>query len=374
MSDLRSYLRHSIPWRPVLLTSGVLLAHWLLLGAVSLPLPALQNPEPVTDWAFSTRSLPAPAATTVPIPIPKPQQSPRPPRRPTPPAAHTAAPSPTSHPESNSESNIHLSPVEQAQTDTESIVKPVTKDTADTTHSTHNMHSTHEPAPEKPAETATTTPPVPIHAFAPSTRLKYAIKGEIKGIPYFVNGELLWLQDGKAYSARMEVSHFLLGSRVQTSTGQLTEQGLMPIRFGDKVRSEVAAHFVYDKGQVIFSANTPDAPLLPGAQDQLSIILQLGAMLGAQPQAWTPGRSVSLQTVGPRSSDTWTFTLGETENLSLPGGDVRAVRLWRDPTGEYDPKVELWLAPDMAYLPVRIRLSQANGDFVEQQWRSTQAP
>lgn len=260
--------------------------------------------------------------------------------------------------------------MEQAQTATESIVKPDTKDTAHNAHSTHN---THEPAPEKPAETAADTP-IPIHAFAPSTRLKYAIKGEIKGIPYFVNGELLWLQDGTAYSARMEVSHFLLGSRVQTSTGQLTEQGLMPSRFGDKVRSEVAAHFVYDKGKVIFSANTPDAPLLPGAQDQLSIILQLGAMLGAQPQAWTPGRSVSLQAVGPRSSDTWTFTLGDTENLNLPGGDVRAVRLWRDPTGEYDPKVELWLAPEMAYLPVRIRLSQPNGDFVEQQWRSTQAP
>ena len=114
--------------------------------------------------------------------------------------------------------------------------------------------------------------------------------------------------------------------------------------------------------------------LLPGAQDQLSIILQLGAMLGAQAQALTPGRSVSFQAVGPRASDTWTFTLGDAENLSLPGGDVRAVRLWRDPTGEHDPKVELWLAPEMAYLPVRIRLSQANGDFVEQQWRSTQAP
>lgn len=258
----------------------------------------------------------------------------------------------------------------QAQEATESVAKT---DTEEHTRSAHDKHITHKPVPETPTETVAAKP-LHIHAFAPSTRLKYAIKGEIKGIPYFVNGELLWLQDGKAYSARMEVSHFLLGSRVQTSTGQLTEQGLMPSRFGDKVRSEVAAHFVYDKGKVVFSANTPDAPLLPGAQDQLSIILQLGAMLGAQAQALTPGRSVSFQAVGPRASDTWTFTLGDAENLSLPGGDVRAVRLWRDPTGEHDPKVELWLAPEMAYLPVRIRLSQANGDFVEQQWRSTQAP
>ena len=211
-------------------------------------------------------------------------------------------------------------------------------------------------------------------AIPASARLKYEVKGEVKGFPYHVNGDLLWVQDGKTYNARMEISHFLLGSRVQTSTGQLTAHGLEPTRFGDKVKSEVAAHFDRDKNKVTFSANTPDVPLLPGAQDQLSVFMQLGAMLGAEPLRFPAGTTLPVQAVGPRSAEAWVFTVGASERLVLPGGELSAVRLWRDPLGAYDPKVEIWLAPDVGYLPVRIRLTQSNGDVVDQQWLSTQKP
>jgi hypothetical protein len=206
----------------------------------------------------------------------------------------------------------------------------------------------------------------------PSARLKYDVKGEIKGFPYHVNGDLQWAQDGKTYSARVEISHFLLGSRVQTSTGQLGAHGLEPIRFGDKVRSEVAAHFNYEASKITFSANTPDVPLLPGAQDQLSVLIQAATMVAGNPRQFSPGSTLSFQAVGPRSSENWVFTVGIFEKLVLPGGELSALHLWRDPNGEYDSRLEIWLAPDLGYLPVRIRLSQANGDVVDQLWRSTQ--
>lgn len=229
-----------------------------------------------------------------------------------------------------------------------------------------------------PPPSATATPPaakaVRKFVIPASARLKYDVKGEVKGFPYHVNGDLLWVQDGKSYDARMEISHFLLGSRVQTSTGQLTAHGLEPTRFGDKVKSEVAAHFDREKNKVTFSANTPDAPLLPGAQDQLSVFMQLGAMLGAEPLRFPQGTTLPVQAVGPRSAEAWVFTVGASERLVLPGGELKAVRLWRDPLGTYDPKVEIWLAPEVGYLPVRIRLTQANGDVVDQQWRATQKP
>lgn len=229
-----------------------------------------------------------------------------------------------------------------------------------------------------PPAPATATPPaakaVRKFAIPASARLKYDVKGEVKGFPYHVNGDLLWVQDGKTYNARMEISHFLLGSRVQTSTGQLTAHGLEPTRFGDKVKSEVAAHFDREKNKVTFSANTPDVPLLPGAQDQLSVFMQLGAMLGAEPHRFPQGTTLPVQAVGPRSAEAWVFTVGASERLVLPGGELGAIRLWRDPLGAYDPKVEIWLAPDVGYLPVRIRLTQSDGDVVDQQWRATQKP
>ena len=83
--------------------------------------------------------------------------------------------------------------------------------------------------------------------------LKYQVQGKAKGFDYWANAELLWTQNGQDYQARLEVSAFLLGSRVQTSQGSLGAEGLMPTRFSDKTRSELAAHFQRDKGLISFS-------------------------------------------------------------------------------------------------------------------------
>lgn len=235
-----------------------------------------------------------------------------------------------------------------------------------------------EKDPALPMQTSASDSPAPAPTprvvLPPPARLHYDVKGEVKGFPYQVQGELLWATDQKTYHARLEMRHFLLGSRVQTSTGSVGPQGLEPTRFGDKVKSEVAAHFVRDKGKISFSANTPDAPLLAGAQDQLSVLIQVAGLVAAQGERLGSGAVFPFQAVGPRSAETWKFTVAGIENLTLPGGAVQALRLWRDPVGEYDPKLEIWLAPAQGYLPVRIRLTQRNGDFVDQQWRETAQP
>ena len=224
------------------------------------------------------------------------------------------------------------------------------------------------------AITAATAPPVYDYLVPGSTRLKYEVSGLVKGFGYRVSGELLWLHDGKTYDVRLEISHFLLGSRVQTSKGAITAQGLEPLRFGDKVRSEVAAHFQRAKGVVSFSANTPDAPLLPLAQDQLSIFMQLAAMWGGNAARFAPGMQLPFQAVGPRSAESWVFVVGSPERLKVEGRELAAVKLLRERTAQYDVRVELWLAPALDYLPARIRLTQSNGDEVDMLWRSTEKP
>jgi hypothetical protein len=43
----------------------------------------------------------------------------------------------------------------------------------------------------------------------------------------------------------------------------------------------------------------------------------------------------------------------------------------RQPRRQYDQSIELWLAPGMDYAPVRLRLTQPNGDSADYQWSST---
>nr|WP_315480624.1 DUF3108 domain-containing protein [uncultured Rhodoferax sp.] len=211
-------------------------------------------------------------------------------------------------------------------------------------------------------------------AYPEPARLKYEVRAEVKGISLSLNGELLWQHDGKTYNSRLEFSHFLLGSRMQTSKGALGPQGLEPLRFGDKVRSEVAAHFDRSANKVTFSANTPDVPLTPGMQDQLSAVLQLSAMFGGEPQRYPAGTQIPFEAIGPRSVESWTMVVGNTEKLALPGGEVSAIKLSRGAAGPHSNRAEIWLAPSMGYLPVRIRLTEANGDVADKLWRSTQAP
>ncbi len=202
-----------------------------------------------------------------------------------------------------------------------------------------------------------------------SVRFKYQV--ETNRFPFSANAELLWKQNGEEYDARLEISAFGQ-ARVQTSRGQITPEGLAPLRFSDKFRSEVAAHFNRAQGKVTFSANTPDVPLLAGAQDRLSILIQLAAMIASDPEQFPPATTLAMQAIGPRDADTWLFTVGEKETLTLPGGQQATLKLVRNPRQEFDQKVELWLAPALGYLPVRIRITEPNGDFVDQKWLSTE--
>lgn len=216
--------------------------------------------------------------------------------------------------------------------------------------------------------------PVTAMALPPSALLEYKMTGSAKGLTYYAKGELLWQNSGGSYNARMTAKALFIGSRTLSSTGQLSDQGLAPSRFSDKSRSEVAAHFEPDKGQISFSANTPSVPWTPGAQDRVSIFLQLGGMLAGNPVAFPAGASISMLTVGPRDADNWTFRVEGEEQIHVPFGDMATLKLSRQPRRAYDQKVEIWYAPALGYLPVRNKITQANGDFVDQQLSDLSRP
>ena len=229
-------------------------------------------------------------------------------------------------------------------------------------------------AKSDPAAPSATPSPKVAYTLPGSTRLKYNVKATKDGLGFDARAELLWQQDGGSYNARLEVAAFLVFTRVQTSTGRLTPEGLEPTRFADKFRTELASHFERDKKLVTFSANTPQVPLLAGMQDQLSVFMQLAGMLAAAPAKYPAGSVITFETIGPRSPETWVLTVEGDETLNLPGGDQLTRKLTRKPRRDYDQTAELWLAPALGYLPARIKLTEKNGDFVDQQWRGTEVP
>ena len=352
--------RAAPPARPLLvLTSLVLRAHVLMLQAApsewSAPTGARQTPpRPLVTRTIAikpeqapTSVAPAPALTRPPVIRPSARQA---------------------------VSNRAPALAESKNIATETVADAATALTAPPASDAPAPPS--PPAPVAAVESA--APPIPGARIAltipGSVRLKYAMTGRSKNLDYSASAELDWLQDGQTYDAKMVVSALFLGARSMTSSGRITADGLAPTRFLDKSRSERAAHFEAEKGKIIFSANTPDAPWSRGAQDRLSVFMQLGSLLAGDPASHPAGSTLSLYTVGPREADTWVFTVGAPETLSLPIGQMAAIKLTRKPQRDYDQTVEIWFAPGMDYLPVRSRITQQNGDFVDPQLRGAEKP
>lgn len=378
-----------IPRRPLLLITALVLAlHALVLGgAVPHGLP------PVADVAlpFATRTIAAPPtalalrkaeANPPPKAPPAPRKKPRP--KPAMQEGNTVAPSPLL-PASASEAEPHPEPATPSNDDSateppppapapiiEAMPTPPPADPAP-----NNTPATQGSAiaitPPGMAEDAGSAQAPAVRIPAP-VRLGFDVAGQSKGFQYSARAELLWQHDGQQYQARQEISVLFLGSRAQTSVGEITPLGLQPRRFGDRSRSEQAAHFDFAQGRVSFSANTPAATIAPGAQDRLSVFLQLSALLSAAPQRFAVGTRISIPTVSARAADTWTFTVEGEETLDLPIGTLQAVQLQRLPRRDYDQKAQVWLAPELNYLPARIRITQANGDFAELSLRSRAEP
>jgi len=343
------------------ITAAVLAVHLAALQASPVIIPA-RLAEPALQ-SFITRSIepvatPAPAPASEPVAAPpRPQIRPTTTRRAAPRVASAApgpvqAAAPTILIRAEEEEAVSTRP-EDATIQDPPMVEPDQLALA---------QSSPRPPRDAPLPTAVDQVPKPV-------RLSYQVL--TNKFPYRLGAELLWQPKGEQYEARLEISAFGQ-ARVQTSRGQITPQGLAPLRFSDKFRSEVAAHFNRAQGKVTFSANTPDAPLLTGAQDRLSVLVQLAAMLASAPERYPQATTITIQTIGPRAADTWLFTVGDAETLSLPGGPQTAIKLLRNPREAFDQKVEVWLAPALGYLPARIRITETNGDYVDQQWLASE--
>ena len=212
-----------------------------------------------------------------------------------------------------------------------------------------------------------TPPPVPlaVGALPPSTLLQYSLTGQERGLTYYANGELRWQHNPTDYEASLIIKAFLLGSRVFSSMGSVGANGLIPTRYADKWRGERATHFDADNKRIVFSSNKPTAELQPGAQDQVSLFVQLAAAMTGDPERFKPGTSVSIQTATVNEAVPWTLTMQAEETLQIDDKPVPTSKWVCLPRGKYDTKVELWLSRTHAWMPVRIRITQVSGSFID---------
>ena len=290
------------------------------------------------------------------------------------PALALASPPPRPAPQNIARSRIATEPktaTAPAMTDTLAEATDAANPTAATTppsaaeNPPEASTQTAQAAPVAAAAAPASAPLMPLGPLPSSTLMNYRLTGVSKGLTYHASGELRWQANDSAYAMSLSVKAFLIGTRHWRSTGAVTAAGLAPKRFSDSWRSERAAHFDRDNHQVVFSNNAPVAPLAPGAQDQISLYVQLAAAMAGEPQRYEPGTQLSIQTITTRDALPWLLTLASAETLTLPDQTLPTRRWVAQPRHRYDATVEFWTAEKYAWMPVRIRITQVGGDHID---------
>lgn len=241
------------------------------------------------------------------------------------------------------------------------------------------------PSVETPPAPASATEPPPAPAAPPwlaqarfvwpaPVLLNYELSGTSKGVKYTASASISWKHQDSSYQLRHEIKAFLFGNRSQTSAGQMGATGLLPTRFGDQFRQEQAAHFDRAKGLLIYSANTPSQAIEEGAQDRVSLFVQLAGAMAGTPSLRADGQQFGFQVVSAKQAEVWTFAVLGPEKIKLPVGEIDSLKIHRIPRNEYDQKLELWLSPAYDYVPARLRITQANGDVIEETLKSLGKP
>ena len=204
--------------------------------------------------------------------------------------------------------------------------------------------------------------------WPPSTRMSYVLTGDYRGS---VNGSasVEWLRQGTRYQVHLETSVGPVLSRHITSEGELTAQGLAPQRFDgeQKVLFRAARRWQLRFGpERVVLADGREVATVAGVQDEASQFVQLTWLFTTQPERLKVGRSVDLPLAIGRKLERWTYDVVAEETLRFPFGAVPTYHIKpRREAHSGDMTPEIWIAPTLQYLPVRILIRDGKQNWID---------
>lgn len=316
--------------RGLLVLGTVLLMHLVALTSVRREL-ALDGPDKPTQTTLSIALLKAPPAPAA-APAPQPRAAPRP-AAPKTAVAPTPAPAPAPAPEPAPPLPVPL-PIEPA------------------------------PAAAAPAE--------PI-GMPPSVR-QLPTKGRIAYRTTYTRMRGIEAMTYVDWSIDVEGARYELWLRTVDptglldlrSSGEIRPFGIAPQRYVEKIEianRELTVDFDWPTHVVRFAGRGAGEPAHfdDGTQDPLSLQFHLPLVAQTYPWRFTPGSLVQFQ-VARRKVESYTFAVDGFEPMVIQGQVVQTLKVLRPKSAESNRGVEVWMAPEFDWIPVRLRFVDTNDE------------
>lgn len=206
--------------------------------------------------------------------------------------------------------------------------------------------------------------------FPPNADLTYKIKARQSGLPLSGSATVRWQQSGGQYSIVTETRAILVGKILDASShGKSDQQGLVPEKFYEKRfgKDATTTRFDHVSKTIQFSAAPVSYPIKGGEQDRTSATWQLINLARSQSERFIPGSEWKMFVAGRRDAEDWSFKVLGKETIATALGEQVCLHISKAPPPDSkDQQLEIWLAPDLDWYPVRLKFSDADGDYVDQ--------
>ena len=322
------------------------------------------QPSPVSADApavtVQLRPPPASALTPPPPVLAAAPQPPRPrPRKPPPPAVATVPPAPA----------VVAVPASPAAESAGASSESTAVAAAETPAPAAAVEP--PPAPVGPAE----TPPYRFR-MPPPVQLKYEVQALRDDKIVHGSGKIAWRADGERYQVDGEASVLFFAVLHFTSIGAIDAFGVAPELYSEKRfrRPETVTRFERDTNLIRFTASDASYARAGGEQDRASIVWQLAAIGLGDPGRYLPGATLELFVAGVRDAEPWVIQVIGLEQTDTPAGSTEAWHVVRSPRpGSREQKLDIWLAPQQWWYPVRLRFTETNGEYLDMAVTSVQS-
>ncbi len=315
--------------------------------------------EPTAPPPIAARALPPPA-----------KRSPRAPRQ----VAHAA--SAAEAPASASEVAAAAPPASDAAVVPDEVIAAAASATLEPAPSASAVVAA-QPASAEPASApvvAEGDPEAPAFEWPASTRVSYALtgnyRGEVRG-----QAQVEWIHLDDRYQVNLDLivgpEFAPLITRRMTSEGRIAASGLVPSRYDEDTqvvfRDRRRVSVTFEPAAVVL-ANGERRERLDGVQDTASQFIQLIYLFSTRPGLLRVGSTVGFPLALPRTMDRYAYDVVDEQPLSTSFGTLQAFHLEPRPRGvkkSNELSVEMWIAPELRYLPVRIRIEQDPSTFID---------
>ena len=214
-------------------------------------------------------------------------------------------------------------------------------------------------------------PSRPSFSWPPSTRLTYTLTGLYRNGPLYGKASVEWRRAGTHYQVQFDIHVSPFFDQHMFSDGQITDDGLSPQHYDEAFEVPLVTPRVRKidfSADEVTLANGTRVIRPPQTQDGASQFVQFVWLFSTHPELLRPGNVVDIPLALNNNLRRWHYQVVGPETLWLAFGQLETVHvrpLLDGPRRPNEYPFEIWTAPTLQYLPVRILVPLDDKNFAD---------